>query len=189
MEGTGLGQALFSGCRKFFWFASAIALALDQLSKFLLAAPGARLGGPIVIIPGLFAFVQRRPNPRAAFSLGPSSALFYVIATLAGLALIGYLWANSNPSKLLPHVALGLVCGGALGNLVDRALFGAVRDFVDLHFKEIFHWPTFNLADTAICVGVGMLLLDAVLSMRLARKPSGGTAAEEELRGGANGCA
>ena len=185
MGSTGPSQALFSGSRKLFWFAAATALALDQLSKFLLAAPGALWGRPIVVIPGLLALVQRRPNPRAAFSLGPSSALFYVIATLAGLVLIGYLWANSNPGKLLPHVALGLICGGALGNLVDRALFGAVRDFVDLHFREIFHWPTFNLADTAICVGVGMLLLDAGLSTRIARQPAGGAPAGKEVGSGA----
>jgi signal peptidase II len=65
---------------------------------------------------------------------------------------------------LRPHLALGFVCGGALGNLIDRLAIGAVRDFIDLHWMDKANWPTFNLADAAICIGVGLLLLEALLT-------------------------
>ncbi|MGI9450680.1 MAG: signal peptidase II, partial [Geminicoccaceae bacterium] len=57
----------------------------------------------------------------------------------------------------------GLVIGGALGNVIDRIRFGAVVDFLDFHIAG-YHWPAFNVADSAICVGAGLLLLDGLLS-------------------------
>ena len=59
-------------------------------------------------------------------------------------------------------VAIGLVIGGALGNVVDRFKYGAVADFIDIHWGD-YHWPAFNLADAAISVGVVILLIDALL--------------------------
>ena len=60
------------------------------------------------------------------------------------------------------RLVLGLVIGGALGNIVDRLRFGAVADFLDFHVAG-YHWPAFNLADTAITIGVGLLLIDTLL--------------------------
>ena len=62
-------------------------------------------------------------------------------------------------------VGLGLVIGGALGNVVDRIRYGAVVDFLDFHIAG-YHWPAFNLADTAICIGAAVLLADGLLAPR-----------------------
>ena len=66
-------------------------------------------------------------------------------------------------------MVLGLIIGGALGNLVDRLRFGAVFDFLDVHVG-VYHWPAFNVADTAITFGVGMLLIDTLITGREGRK-------------------
>ena len=88
---------------------------------------------------------------------------------IVALAITGAMawWLARAPSRLVA-AALGLVIGGALGNVVDRMRFGAVFDFVDLHAAG-WHWPAFNVADAAIVAGAGLLLLDALF----APKPSG----------------
>ena len=75
------------------------------------------------------------------------------------LALV--IWLRRVETRLLA-AAIGLVIGGALGNVIDRFRYGAVVDFLDLHWDD-FHWPAFNLADAAISVGVVVLLMDALL--------------------------
>jgi signal peptidase II len=72
------------------------------------------------------------------------------------------LWMHRAALPRLPSVAVGLIIGGALGNAIDRLRFGAVVDFLDLHAGG-WHWPAFNVADSAITVGVAALVLDAVL--------------------------
>ena len=67
------------------------------------------------------------------------------------------------------RVAGGVLAGGILGNLLDRALRGRVVDFLDLHWREAYHYPTFNVADVAICAGVGLLLLHTALCSRKKR--------------------
>jgi len=72
-------------------------------------------------------------------------------------------------TRSLPRVALGLVIGGAIGNVIDRVTLGAVFDFLDFHVAG-WHWPAFNVADAAICVGVGLLLLDSLSGADDSRK-------------------
>jgi signal peptidase II len=79
---------------------------------------------------------------------------------VAGLMV--WLWRTSS---LLVGLALGLIAGGAVGNVIDRLRFGAVTDFLDFHWGE-WHFPAFNLADSAITVGVGLLVIDGLLSRR-----------------------
>ena len=64
-------------------------------------------------------------------------------------------------NQRLTGVALSLVMGGAIGNLIDRVRFGFVVDFLDFHWKEVYHWPAFNIADSAIVVGVGYLFIQS----------------------------
>lgn len=156
-----LGGRIFGGCRTYFWIVAAAVTASDQLTKHLFASTGTEPYGEIVIVPQFLRLVTRPLNEHGMFSLGPQGALFYVIATAVGLGLIGYFFVTAQPDRLCPHIALGSVCGGALGNLVDRFAFGGVRDFIDLHWMDRVHWPTFNIADSAICVGVGLLLWEA----------------------------
>jgi len=156
---TTLGFRPLEGQRKWFWVAAAVTAGLDQMSKHFLARPVDGIQHLVDILP--FLRLVRRPlNMQGVFSLGPHTALFYVIATAAGLLLIAYLFLSARPDYLRSLIALGLLCGGALGNLIDRLALGGVRDFIDLHLMDR-HWPTFNLADTAICVGIGLLVLEA----------------------------
>ena len=87
---------------------------------------------------------------------------------LSGLALavvvaLGF-WLRRVAHPLV-GVALGLIIGGALGNVIDRVRFGAVVDFLDFHALG-YHWPAFNVADSAICVGAALLLVDGLLAPR-----------------------
>lgn len=94
------------------------------------------------------------------FLAGRSDVMPFVLAgfaTLVALVLVVWLFRAQG---LLLTIGLGLVIGGAIGNIIDRLNHRAVVDFIDIHFAG-FHWPAFNLADSAITVGVGLLLVDS----------------------------
>jgi len=112
---------------------------------------------------GLFADVQSEWKP-------------YVLAAMAVLAVTVILIYSARlpRRRLLLQVALPVTLGGILGNFVDRVAHGFVVDFVELHLREVFHWPTFNVADSAITIGICLLLIDTV------RNPERDGAAEEE---------
>jgi signal peptidase II len=133
------------------------------------------------IIDGVLALTYVR-NRGAAFGilsdadLPYQSLLFAVVSLLALGAIVGYSWKLPLESRL-PQSALALITGGAIGNLVDRAWLGYVVDFVDVYWRT-HHWPMFNVADSAITVGVGLLILDIL------RSPGESPAAEmEAVRG------
>jgi len=155
--GASPGGRIIGGNRNHFWIAACVTLALDQLTKHAIALSG---GGqdPITLIPMFLRLVRQNSNPRGAFSLGPQGAGFYVLATVVGLALIGWFFVAVRDGRLPFYIGLGLLAGGALGNLIDRLVLGAVRDFIDLHWMGKAHWPAFNVADAAICAGVALLL-------------------------------
>ena len=98
------------------------------------------------------------------FNIGSrsGSAVFVVLAVIIVAALV--VWLRKAETRTLA-VALGLVIGGAAGNVIDRLRFGAVFDFLDFHALG-WHWPAFNLADSAISVGVGLLLIDTLSAGR-----------------------
>jgi lipoprotein signal peptidase len=94
---------------------------------------------------------------------GPLNALiFTVLAVVIVAGLVAWLWRSDG--FLLP-AAIGMVIGGAVGNVVDRLARGAVTDFLDFHLGE-WHWFVFNLADAAICVGVGLMVIDSLVGRR-----------------------
>ncbi len=93
----------------------------------------------------------------------------WLLSALAAAICVGlFIWLRRAESRRLA-AALGLIIGGALGNLVDRLRFGAVVDFLDVHAGG-YHWPAFNVADAAITVGVGILLIDSLIAGREERK-------------------
>jgi signal peptidase II len=90
----------------------------------------------------------------------------WVLAAFGTVVAGGLLvWLHRAVHGLLPSLGIGLIVGGALGNVIDRLRFGAVVDFLDFHVGG-WHWPAFNVADSAITVGVVMLVLDAILHDR-----------------------
>jgi len=140
-------------------------IILDQATKLwaeydLKERPGAT----ITLIDGFLDLKYAR-NPGAAFSLfrnwspGARGAFFIVVSIVAVGAMI-VLYRRMPERRPLYEWALGLLIGGAVGNLIDRIRFNEVIDFIDMHWKAT-HWPTYNVADTAIVVGIGLVLLDA----------------------------
>ncbi len=142
---------------------SAVAIAvvvLDQISKaaVLKLMP---LYKSIVVIPGLFNLTHVH-NPGGAFSFlahngSPWRHWIFFGAGFFALALI--LYFHSQTPKTHPYLALALslIFGGAIGNLVDRVRFGEVVDFLDFYAGP-WHWPTFNVADSAVTVGIGIFV-------------------------------
>lgn len=112
----------------------------------------------IKIIPGFFS-LQFVYNPGAAFGMLKNMQwLFLVVATAAILGMLYVVLRRPEAKALLPAIALGLVMGGAAGNLVDRVRFGKVVDFFLFYWRD-YHFPNFNVADIGITVGVGLLIV------------------------------
>lgn len=131
-------------------------LILDQATKALVLAH-LPLGGSVPVIPGFFDLTHVH-NPGGAFGFlsGMSAdvrALLFVAVSLLAAGLILYFYWQTPPSQRSLAVGLSLLFGGAVGNLVDRVRFGGVVDFLDLYAGNL-HWPAFNVADSAITVGV-----------------------------------
>ena len=130
---------------------------------------GGRVRRSVVAIPGVLSFTYRE-NTGGPFSLLADSEWAWVLGPLAAVATLAVVWwlLSSGTRSRLEVVACGAIVGGALGNLVDRFQFQAVRDFIDL---TCIRWPVFNLADTFICIGVGLLFWDLFLGPRRAAQP------------------
>jgi signal peptidase II len=103
-------------------------------------------------------------NTGVAFGLFPQMGSLFGLLSLVVVAAILYFRRTIPAADLRIHGALGLVSGGAVGNILDRILKGHVVDFLDVNMWPFHNWPVFNLADSAIVVGVGLLLLDTVLA-------------------------
>ena len=141
-------------------------LAADQATKlWVLAALQ-----PYEVIPVLPSLnLTLVFNEGAAFSFladagGWQRWFFVALAVVISAVLLVWLW-RLKPEDRLTAAGLSLVAGGAVGNLIDRIAYGHVVDFVDVYWRT-WHWPAFNVADSAITVGVGLLLLEVVLPKR-----------------------
>jgi signal peptidase II len=146
--------------------AAVLALALDQYTKNLVATtfePGeSRIAIPHILY---WTFVQ---NFHGAFGLFGSQIWLLVGMAVAVLAVFWFAFREAAAQSVLVRVAFGAIVGGAIGNIIDRFHYGFVVDFIDLRW-----WPVFNVADSCITVGVGLLLLAS-----LGREHSGATHAE-----------
>ena len=141
-------------------------VALDQATKAV-ALDHLVHGIPVPVVDH-FIDLTLVMNPGLAFGLlsGVPAPWRWVVALLSIMALLvlARVALRVLPASGWPgHVAVGLIFGGAVGNLIDRARWGAVVDFIDVHWRG-YHWPAFNVADSAISVGV------VVLALRLLRK-------------------
>lgn len=118
----------------------------------------------IEVVPDYFHFRYTR-NPGAAFSFLASAGEsvrrpFFIIVSILAVIVIGVLLYRTPGSQRFLIVALALIVGGAVGNLIDRIAYGWVIDFIDWHMRRDYTWPTFNIADAAITVGIVMMALD-----------------------------
>jgi len=136
-----------------------LVVIIDQGSKFLVhnsLAPG----DSIPIIPNFFNLVLTY-NPGAAFGILanlPDTTRYIALAitTIIALAAVLYFFVRDYKDDLTAKMALSLIVGGAVGNIIDRVSLGMVIDFLDFYYKD-YHWPAFNAADSAICLGVIIL--------------------------------
>lgn len=143
-----------------------LACGCDQASKdaavFHLTEDG-RATAPVEVVPGYFE-LQYRENPGAAFSMlaGVPASSRIPFFVLVGLLAIGAFAYRAAIVESTTHaIGAGLIMGGALGNLIDRVRFGYVVDFVHWHLGTAFDYPTFNIADAFILVGLGALVVGA----------------------------
>jgi signal peptidase II len=136
--------------------------------------------GPATVVPAFWSH-RYTENPGAAwsFAAGWPDAVrlpFFDVVIAAALGLIVFYFSRLAPTQRLLGTALSLVMGGALGNLTDRLVHGYVVDFVDWHLADpdwsrpAAHWPTFNVADAGVTVGILLIALDSLLAWRAQRR-------------------
>ncbi len=156
-------------------FLALTVVVLDQWTKWLVEVHLPR-GAAEPIVPGFLNLVHVK-NTGVAFGLfaseGGSTSWALTLLGLAALAAVGLYFRFTPPHDRLLLTALGAVAGGAVGNLLDRVMAGSVTDFVDVYAGS-YHWPAFNVADSAITLGIGLMVLDV-----FRRRPEGREAAAE----------
>jgi signal peptidase II len=146
-----------------------LVILFDQLTKLYIDRTFA-LYGSVTVVPNFFEITYLR-NRGAAFGILADSPLrvpFFIAASLVAVAVILWYLRQVGRDQVVQQIGLGLILGGALGNLVDRVRLGEVIDFIDVHWYGN-HWPAFNVADSAICVGVGLLMVGMWLTERRAK--------------------
>lgn len=151
---------------KYLWLSLAIIIA-DQISKTLMVN-WLDLYETVRVLP--FFNLTLAHNPGAAFSFlagagGWQRWFFVVLAAVISTVLIVWMRRLAQTAKL-EAISLALIIGGAIGNVIDRLIYGYVIDFLDVYAGS-YHWPAFNIADSAICVGAVLLIIDSF------RKPAG----------------
>lgn len=119
----------------------------------------------VTLIPGLLNIV-RSENEGVVFGMFPGKANVFIFLSLLAIAAILFIYIKSDKNIFGSNIALGLILAGALGNLWDRIWFKYVRDFIDLHLGQRYHWPTFNVADSLICVGISIMVFSSFSSSR-----------------------
>ena len=144
-----------------------LVVVLDQWTKAIVVNRF-HLGETISVMSGFFSLTYIR-NPGAAFGFlaqaDPAFRIpFFLVVPGIALFAIGYVFRKIQPRDLKLSTALSLVIGGAIGNLIDRVMLGAVIDFLDFYWRRGYHFPAFNVADSAICIGVGILMIDLLLN-------------------------
>lgn len=130
-----------------FWITAILVLFIDQGTKFIVKTT-MTLYESIPLIPNIFHLTYIE-NPGAAFGLLANQRVLFIVLTTIILMAVIIFYYKLKGEYLLLRVALGMVVGGALGNLIDRLRMGAVTDFFDFRI-----WPVFNIADSAIVLGM-----------------------------------
>ena len=154
---------------KWIWLAIAVVI-LDQLTKYV-ASTSLMMFKPIAVMP-MFNWTLMH-NTGAAFSFladagGWQRWFFAVIASVVSVVIV--LWIKRlEQHEKWQAVALALILGGALGNVIDRIYLGYVVDFIQIYYQQ-WYWPAFNIADSAIFIGVVMIIIDSIKEYQAEKK-------------------
>lgn len=139
-------------------------IVLDQLSKFYIQKT-MKLHQAIKVIDGLFDITYVL-NKGAAFSFladkpAAFTAPFFIIISVVAIGIIGFLFYKTEKDDYVSLIAFALLLAGSIGNLIDRIRHGAVTDFLDFYIQQ-YHWPAFNVADSAITIGISLLFFSLI---------------------------
>jgi len=150
---------------KYYYLIALAVFGLDQITKWIVVKK-MTIGQSIPLIEGVFHLTSHR-NRGAAFGILQDQRWFFIIITL--LVVIGIIYYLQKVGRNQPMVAyaLALILGGAVGNFMDRLFQGEVVDFLDF---TLINYPIFNIADSAIVIGVGLMILDTLLEMKKERR-------------------
>ena len=141
-------------------FIAVLVLVLDQITKFIILKT-MLLHDSIPVLPGFFSLTHIH-NPGGAFGFLAGQSLdvrrmIFLFVSFIALCLIFYLYSTTPRSYSLLATGFAMIFGGAVGNLFDRVRFGEVVDFLDFYVGNL-HWPAFNVADSAISIGMGIFV-------------------------------
>jgi len=159
----------------FFFLSILFVIVFDQWTKFLVLGHF-EYGETLPLIADFFSFTYVR-NTGAAFGFlataNPTFRVpFFLLVPIIAMVVLGFLYRDLPANAKWRAMALGLVSGGAIGNLIDRIRLGYVVDFLDFHYRNVWYFPAFNVADSAICLGVGILLLTNFVSKETNASPT-----------------
>jgi signal peptidase II len=143
-----------------------VVVTLDQITKICIER-NFRVEELLTVIPN-FLNIHYIINTGAAFGImsrlsSGSKVPFLIGVSIVAMLLILYLFVMAKKDKTLYIISLSLVFSGAIGNLIDRILLGGVRDFINMHIYRL-HWPVFNIADSAISIGIGLLAYELLIA-------------------------
>lgn len=149
-------------------------LGCDQGTKYL-AEQHLELGNPVAVVPNLFNFTLVY-NPGAAFGLfaglpDTTRRVVLLAVSCAAFVVVAFMYRDTKDDPY-SVVALVAILSGAIGNLIDRLRYDAVVDFLDFYWGT-YHWPAFNIADSAICVGVAVLIFRMTFFAKPQPDPAG----------------
>ncbi|MDR0351538.1 MAG: signal peptidase II [Puniceicoccales bacterium] len=140
-----------------FWTILVTLVTLDQISKYI-----TRAGGHMFPITILDNWIYIRPSFNTGAAWGIFSRNAHALGLLGCLALAAIFLYRKKLEIITYQCTFGSICGGIVGNIIDRLIFGCVTDFIDINL-QVYRWPTFNIADSAICLGVTYYILGTSL--------------------------
>jgi len=151
-----------------FWPLAIGGFALDLWSKWAVFN-WLKPGESYDVMDGFLRLIIAQNNGAAWGIFGGRSTLLVMVSSFALIGIIGFFLFSGRQPRVI-HVALGFFAAGVSGNLYDRYFHnGFVRDFIDVHYRS-FSWPTFNVADSLLCIGVGLLIISSIFIGKPAQK-------------------
>ena len=143
-------------------------LSFDQWSKHIVQK-NLPFHQTVSVVPGFFNLTHVR-NPGGAFGIfvgerGGLGSLLFVVVSLLAIGVLLVLMLRVKEGEKIHSLSYSLILSGAIGNLIDRLRYGEVIDFLDFHLFSV-HWPAFNIADSAICIGIGLMAFELLVQDR-----------------------